>query len=320
MQRCGIAVLGGGRMGQIRARAIQQNPRAKFLGIIDPLTSSLQLKDVINDCSGVWISTPTPVHKANIDAVLQYGKHIAIEKPVAGNVSDIKYCFEQAAQKGAHLFCSFQRRFDKSYQKLKERIDNGEIGTLRSSHIVFRDHPVPKIEFLLTGGDIFHDLLIHDGDYIMSIANERPSRVYAIGTSFNQRLKEGGIIEEAHCILEFPSGFITSIELNRHSAYGYDQRVEVHGSDGVVNLDNVKRDEVRVMTKTSGYSESLPVYSFPERFGEAFESEVDYFIDIIMGNKKPVVSSEDCVNATAVAEACRVSFLSGKSVMVDDVL
>lgn len=119
----------------------------------------------------------THSHKQAIEHVVEAGLAIGIEKPVCDNISDIQSCYDLAKSKGVPLFCSFQRRTDPSYKKLLLSIRQGEIGQIRSIHAVFRDHPVPSIEFLKLGGDIFHDLVVHDADFIMHLLNETPNKV-----------------------------------------------------------------------------------------------------------------------------------------------
>lgn len=230
-------------MGQIRAAAffgsrksylagiVEENPeRARELASIysTPLFPSLDAAlQAVTGLKGVWVSTPTPSHVAAIETAVGAGLAVGIEKPVADNVKDIEHCYALARKAGVPLYCSFQRRIDPSYQRLLAAVRAGEVGEVRSIHAVFRDHPVPSLEFLKLGGDIFHDLVVHDADFVMHLLGETPERVYAKGSAFHPDLLKINVLSDAQCVLEFKSGVVATIELSRSSAYGYDQRIEV---------------------------------------------------------------------------------------------
>ena len=211
----------------------------------------------VQGLKGVWISTPTPSHVATIEQAVAAGLAVGIEKPVADNVKDIEHCYALAAKRGVPLCCSFQvrkrqagfldnirmnlqpftpffptatapqRRIDPSYVGLLKAVRSGQIGEPRAIHTVFRDHPVPSLDFLKLGGCIFHDLVVHDADYIMHVLGETPGRIYAKGSAFHPDLIKINVLDHALCVMEFASGVVATIELSRSSPYGYDQRIEV---------------------------------------------------------------------------------------------
>lgn len=154
--------------------------KAKELGslyytpIFPDITTALQR---VPGLQGVWIATPTPSHVDTIEEALAAGLGVGVEKPVADNVGDIQRCYRRAQALHLPLYCSFQRRIDPSYQRLLAAVQEGQIGEVRSIHAVFRDHPVPSLEFLKLGGDIFHDLVVHDADFIMHLLQETPEKV-----------------------------------------------------------------------------------------------------------------------------------------------
>lgn len=239
-----MLVVGGGRMGQIRAAAffgsrtsclagiVEESPeRARELASLYPTPIFPNLDAALRTVpglKGVWLSTPTPSHVVAIETVVGAGGlAVGIEKPVADNMQDIEKCYALAHGAGVPLYCSFQRRVDPSYQRLLAAVRAGEIGEVRSIHAVFRDHPVPAIEFLNGGGDIFHDLVVHDADFIMHLLRETPERVYATGSAFHPDLIKINVLSDAQSLLEFKSGVVATIDLSRSSPYGYDQRIEV---------------------------------------------------------------------------------------------
>jgi len=173
-------------MGHIRAAAFYGSRSSLLAGIVDSdpvkaqelahiyhtpffsdVTSALR---ALPELSGVWICTPTPCHRESLKEVIGAGLAVGIEKPVGTSQKEIHECYDWAAAaeqrrggktgRNVPLYCSFQRRIDPSYVNLLKRVRDGEIGEVRSVHAVFRDHPVPSLEFLKLGGDIFHDLVV----------------------------------------------------------------------------------------------------------------------------------------------------------------
>ncbi len=169
-------MVGGGRMGQIRMAAFFGSRHALLAGIVEsdaskarelgatyhtPVFADLQSAiQATPGLQGVWVCTPTPSHPEAVQQAVAAGLAVGIEKPVADNVQDIVRCYQWAKDQGVPLYCSFQRRIDPSYQRLLRAVQGGEIGEVRSIHAIFRDHPVPPVEFLKLGGDIFHDLVV----------------------------------------------------------------------------------------------------------------------------------------------------------------
>jgi myo-inositol 2-dehydrogenase/D-chiro-inositol 1-dehydrogenase len=323
-------------MGQIRAAAffgsrtsalagiVESDPqRAKELGqqyhtpVFADVPSAVKN---VPGLRGVWIATPTPSHPETIKQVVDAGLAVGIEKPVAESAKEIAQCYKYAAEKGVPLYVSFQRRIDPSYHRLLTAVRAGQIGEVRSIHAVFRDHPVPPIEFLKLGGDIFYDLVVHDADYIMHLLQETPTKIYATGSSSDPELRAINVMDNAHCLMEFgKSGVVANIELSRASPYGYDQRIEVFGSTGMLQLTNLPTTQV-VLSSVNGISHDNPVHSFPQRFAQAYLLEVDEFTQVMQGVKPPSVTMEDSLNSVRVAEACRLSVPKALPVAWEEVL
>mmetsp|Transcript_16838 Transcript_16838/g.30539 ORF Transcript_16838/g.30539 Transcript_16838/m.30539 type:complete len:184 (-) Transcript_16838:26-577(-) len=168
------------------------------------------------------------------------------------------------------------------------------------------------MEFLLKGGDVFHDLATHDIDFILSLTDgELPNEVYARGASMEPVLKAADIMDTATVVLGFPSGLNVSMELSRNSSYGYDQRIELFGSNG--NMCAVENShKVPILAgNAKGIQRPGLSHSFPDRFREAYLLELELFADIIEGKDRPRVSSHDAVMASRVAEAALQSAKHG---------
>lgn len=344
LKRLNIAVVGSGRMGRIRLASIQRDPRLRIAAIIDPAVvheqrTSLEnqfntkvyedVRDAAAQCEidgaaldGLWIATPTPTHLQIIqDALINPVssrvslKAIGIEKPVGGTLEEIDEAYRLCSERRVQLFCSFQRRFDPSYQALRRACqDRKAIGKIQSIHTVFRDHPCPPIEFLKVGGDPFHDLAVHDIDFVCNLVGEYPTKVYAFGTSLSPELHEVNVMDKASVWLEFEnSGVICTMDLSRSALYGYDQRIEVSGEMGMLQVLNPAKTSL-VASSSSGVISDVLSHSFPERFHDAYIHELDHFVDVLQNQAPPLVHWNAARMATIVSEAARIAAVEKKVV------
>jgi len=307
-------------MGGVRLSALARNPRAKLAAFVDQSEAvrGQVSKDYEVDCyssmteavqksgaDAVWICAPTFAHTPLIKEAVELGVHVATEKPVAESLKDINECYELTDQADLRLFCSFQRRFDPHYLALANTVHNGDIGAPAVIHTVFRDSPCPPIEFLKTGGDPFHDLFVHDIDYVRFLLGEEDqvAEVYASGTSFQPELRAAGVMDTAVTRVTFKSGVVYNGEFTRSSTYGYDQRCEVYGSTGsMARIINPSTTEAEVFDGR-GVTRDQINYSFLQRFPAAYDNEMDHFIDVLEGKAPLRVTKTDATMATIVSEA-----------------
>ncbi|ETW01338.1 hypothetical protein H310_06896 [Aphanomyces invadans] len=326
-----VAVVGAGRMGQIRLAGLQSSPKMKVSYVIDENLEQAQtlaaqfnatgvktLEEALRDSkvSAVWISTPTFTHLDLIRQAAKAGKAIAVEKPVAGTLADLDTAYQVCKDTSVPLFCSFQRRFDPHYVALRDAITSNSIGAVQSIQTVFRDHPCPPIEFLKSGGDPFHDLAVHDIDFVCDVLKEYPTLVLAFGTSLDPALRAVNVMDKASVWLQFPSGVVCTMDLARHASYGYDQRIEVFGRQGMLEVQNLHKTALR-HSSAAGVHEDPFLHSFPQRFRDAYEIEISHFAQVVLANEVPKVTWKAARNATIVAEACRQSALHQKMMAVE---
>jgi len=191
-------------MGAIRASLLYASPSFNFLGVADPhLPGARALADkyhvphtadslstmmnrIGNDhkVEGVVVSTPTFTHEDVFRDAADMGLHIFTEKPIDETATKIKSIYDYTKSKNVKLCCGFQRRFDPTYTAVQQSIAQGKIGDISLANVIFHDSPTPKLEFLLTGGDIFMDLAPHDVDYVLwCLGGSEVESVYATGTS-----------------------------------------------------------------------------------------------------------------------------------------
>mmetsp|Transcript_5655 Transcript_5655/g.10728 ORF Transcript_5655/g.10728 Transcript_5655/m.10728 type:complete len:251 (+) Transcript_5655:3159-3911(+) len=236
----------------------------------------------------------------------EYGLYIFTEKPVEETADKIKDLYEFCNKHGAKLCCGFQRRFDLTYKAVADAVRANKIGKPLSASIFFADHPCPPIEFLLTGGDIFMDLSAHDVDYIRYALNDDVESVYATGSSSTEELKTAGVYDNATMVLTFKEGTIVTLTMSRSASYGYDQRCEIFGTEGLVCVNNEHADS-SIISSVGGVQLSRLKHSFPERFDAAFAKELDVFADCILGKVDWPIFEKDCIATQKIADAARKS-------------
>lgn len=308
-------------MGQIRCDDVAESSRSRLTAIVDAAPEVAQelgskyncdhygsLEEALNNDSidAVWLATGTDLHAPMIELCAKAKKPIGVEKPVAACHHQIAESYKVARDNGVPLFCSFQRRFEPSYVKAKKLVDQGAVGPVSTMHAVFRDHPVPPLEFLLNGGCPFHDLTVHDIDYIRDVIGEDPDQVYARASSCNPDLKAAGVQDNATMVLHFPGGAIATLDITRACSYGYDNRVEIFGAGGRLDVSTPKETEV-ILSNETGIRGEVLQFSFPQRFAEGFRLEMEHFIDVSLGLAEPIVTEKDSYMASVIAETARLA-------------
>ncbi len=316
-----ILVIGSGRMGHIRAKDLYGNPRIQLCGIVDtnmkqgktiselyrtPLFASIEEAIAATDDSpldGVVISTPTPTHESLIIEAAENNLSIFTEKPADETAEKTSTLFQICNNQNVNLCCGFQRRFDSSYQALFHQVNSGAIGNPLAASIFFGDHPVPSRQFLLQGGaNIISDCSAHDVDFIRWVLNDEVVSVYAVGTSSDDELREKNVIDNATMLLKFSRGTNVTLTLSRGANYGYDQRCEVFGTEGMATVNNIAENSSQLANE-SGLHKPKWQHSFPQRFDAAFAQEMDAFADTLLCGKPWPIKEKDCVEVQRVCDA-----------------
>ena len=175
----------------------------------------------------VIVTTPTHQHEHYVRTALTAGKAVFCEKPIATSQQAIVECYDMAEKAKKPLFCAFNRRYDPAMSALRRKVKEDKIGKLYQVRTTSRDSPLPSVVYLKISQGIFHDCAVHDIDMVCWIVGEEPCGVFAQGSAFDPDIKALGDVDTVAIVLKFPSDVIATIELNRHSQYGYDQRLEV---------------------------------------------------------------------------------------------
>ncbi|MFC1759618.1 Gfo/Idh/MocA family oxidoreductase, partial [Planctomycetota bacterium] len=245
-----------------------------------------------DDVDAVIVATPTDAHFEYVQLALDARKPVLTEKPLGRHLQQIDACFEKAEQNATPLFVAFQRRFDPSFCSLRQAVQRGDLGQLQFVRSVSRDNPVPSPEYIRISGGIFHDCMVHDLDMVVQIIGETPTHLSSFGSSFIQEIGDLDDYDNVVATLVFPSGVTATIDINRKSVYGYDQRIEAFGDSGMLYADNQHSTSV-TSASAQGFSRSTVDFSFPTRYRDAYLAELQCFAQCARGDEAVPISHAD---------------------------
>lgn len=328
-----IGVIGAGRIGQLHIDYLRKHPkiRIKWLSDIncDKLADWIEEngiekrtkdhKDILNDpeVDAVVICSPTDTHVDIIKAACEKGKHIFCEKPISLTLSESVEAVKAVEKAGVKLQMGFNRRFDRNFSTLQKALKERALGEIQSLRITSRDPAPPPIEYVKHSGGLFMDMSIHDFDMARYLMQSDVVEVYAKGGALvNPELEEIGDIDIAIVTLTFENGALCVIENCRRSVYGYDQRVEVLGDKGSISVGNENTNTL-TFAYADGIKQDNPPFFFLERYKQAYEIEMNAFIDSILNNKEVLCSIIDGLKAQEIAEKCKESLIKGMPVKIN---
>ena len=331
-----VGLIGAGRIGQVHASTIAYRVNsAQLAAVTDAIPGAAQAvaekfrvpkiaadyRAIIADPSidAVMICTPTDTHAEIIIAAAQAGKHIFCEKPVALNLKDTDAAIEAVERAGVKLQLGFNRRFDANYARVRQAILSGEIGTPHILHIISRDPAPPPIAYMQASGGIFLDMTIHDWDMARFLIGSEIDEVYVQGgVLVDPAIGEAGDIDTHVTLLRFANGVIGTVDNSRQAVYGYDQRVEVFGSQGAIQTENNYPNSGVLSTAVSVHRD-LPLNFFMQRYLDAFAAEIAAFVDAIVADQPVPVSGHDGRMALVVGLAAKKSFAERRPVKISEI-
>jgi len=323
-----IALLGAGRIGKIHGRNAALNPKARLVSVSDPHRPSAEalaaetgavvrdLEEALaaGDVDAVLVCTPTTTHADFIEKATKAGKAVFCEKPVDLSAERIRTCLATVKQSGKPLMIGFNRRFDPNFATLKARMQAGAIGETELVTIISRDPSPPPVSYIETSGGLFRDMMIHDLDLARFLLEEDPIEVHAVASSLvDPAIGKAGDVDTAAVLLKTASGKIAQISNSRRATYGYDQRIEVHGSKGMIRAHNVPRTTVELATGAGLLADPVQDF-FLERYADAYRAEMAAFLDAIGSGTAPNPSGDDGLKAQILADAATQSAQSGQTV------
>lgn len=331
-----FGVLGVGRIGKIHAEnLVNRIPGAEVAALSDVFPDELarvaarlnlaatypDYRQVLElaDVEAVAICTPTDTHHRIILDAAAAGKHIFCEKPIDLSIDRIKEINEQVAKCGIQLMVGFNRRFDPNFLKVREIVRSGKVGKPHVLKITSRDPAPPPEDYIRGSGGLFLDMTIHDFDMARYLLGSEVTEVYARAKVLvDPVFEKAGDWDTAVVTLAFESGALGTIDNSRKAVYGYDQRVEVFGSEGMVTVKNNTPDSHIHLDRTGVHS-SLPLNFFMERYTESYLREMQVFVDAVQGNQPVPVTGHDALLAVVIGLAAAKSVKENRPVKLTEI-
>jgi myo-inositol 2-dehydrogenase/D-chiro-inositol 1-dehydrogenase len=331
-----FGLIGAGRIGQIHGRNLAtQLPGVRLAAVADidlaaaqALAERYDAPQVTSDyrellgateLAAVVICSSADTHAAIIQEAAMAGKHIFCEKPLDYDLRRIDQALAAVETAGVKLQVGFNRRFDPSFRRVRELVRQGRIGEPHVLRITSRDPAPPPVQYLKGSGGIFLDMTIHDFDMARYLIGSEVQELYvAGGVRVDPRFAELGDLDTAVITLKFEDGVIGTIDNSRQAVYGYDQRVEVFGSLGMVATDNETPDR-HTLSDQNGIHGPLPLHFFLERYQASYLEEMRSFVECVRTDKAPEVSGADGRVPVVMGLAAQRSYRENRPVRLSEI-
>ena len=331
-----FGVIGAGRIGKIHAENLATRiPGVEVAVIADvdlqsaqELAAKLHVPATVDDyhailsdptIDAIAICSSTDTHAKIVIEAAQAGKHIFCEKPIDYDLAKIDAALDAVEKAGVKLQIGFNRRFDPNFRKVRAMVTEGKIGDPHIIRITSRDPAPPPVSYVKVSGGMFLDMTIHDFDMARYLSGSEVEEVYvAAGVMVDPGIGEAGDVDTAVITLRFANGAIGTIDNSRKAVYGYDQRVEVFGSEGMLQAHNNTPDN-DVYYTADGVHSAKPLYFFLERYMESFIAELRSFVQSIRDDTTPPVVGIDGRIPVVIGMAARKSYLENRPVKLSEI-
>jgi len=332
-----FGVIGAGRIGKIHA--------ANLANRIND-TEVIVLSDIAEaECNRVAEQLNIPNTTANYEEVLQHpdvdaiavcsstnthfdiimkaadaGKHIFCEKPIDLSIDKIKQIETKVDKTGITFMVGFNRRFDADFAKIRELVTSGSVGDPHVLKITSRDPAPPPEDYIRSSGGLFLDMTIHDFDMARFLIDSEVMEVYAQGRVLvDPVFEKAGDIDTAVILLNYENGSLAVIDNSRQAVYGYDQRVEVFGSKGMVTVANNTPD-THVHIDSEGTHSALPLNFFMDRYVDSYLTEMKAFVDCMKKKAEPPVTIRDGFMSVVIGIAANTSMKEHRPIRLEEII
>ena len=335
VKKLNVGIIGAGRIGKVHAETIAfRLPEAAPVAIADLNRKAAEQvaarcgipkvaessEEIFADprIEAVLICSSTGTHADLVVQAAEAGKHIFCEKPIDHSLAKIDRALAAVAKAGVKLQVGFNRRFDANFARVRQAVASGEIGTPHLMHIVSRDPAPPPVSYVKVSGGIFLDMTIHDFDMARFLIGDEVEEIYtAAGVMVDPEIGKAGDLDTALVVLRFKSGVIGTIDNSRKAVYGYDQRVEILGSQGSIATGNCYPNQAVISTATAVWRD-LPLNFFMDRYTESFASELRAFVGAVLENRPTAVTGIDGRIPVVMGLAARRSYDEHRPVRLEE--
>ena len=327
-----FALIGAGFIGRAHARNLAAHPDVDFALVhdIDPTraadvaarhgaraVASLDAIFASPAIDAVFIASSTHTHADYLERAAQAGKAILCEKPIDLDIDRARHAVAAVTAAGVPAMINFNRRFDASHAELRANVAAGEAGVIELVQMTSRGPIVPPIEYIKVSGGQMRDQTIHFFDLLRWITGDDPVEVHAMGAALaDPRVGEAGDVDTSIVLLRLRGGALCQIDSVRRTSYGYDERIEVCGSAGLIES---RRQRFRGVARYCGdkiIEDGFHAGWF-ERIEASYYRALDAFVSAVQSGVAPAPSLDDGLKAQLIAEAATQSLRTGAPVRID---
>ena len=281
------------------------------------VTAGAGLTEELPALDGVVVATSTNTHPVFALEIARAGVPSLVEKPLALDPDQLTALADELDDIGTEVMVAFHRRYDPGHQRLRQRVLDGDLGTLRTITATGHDRLALSPEYVPTSGGIWLDMLIHEFDTIPWVTGEPVRTVWATGSVLDAPIHaQYGDVDSALAVLVLESGAAATVSGLRRNGAGQDVRLEAFGSLGSFGAGI---DIHTPMTSTEpDVNPPGPSYAqFIERFERAFRAEADAFVRLASGGGGNLTPPRDGLVAIRIAQAAAESMRTGRPIDVD---
>ena len=332
-----LGIIGAGRIGRVHVESIcTQVPGAKVKTLADPFMDeekeawakemgveqvTKDYKEILADpeIDGVLICSSTDTHASISIEAIEAGKHVFCEKPVDHDIAKIKQVMSALEKNPVKYQVGFNRRFDHNFQAVQATVAAGKIGQPHIIRITSRDPEPPSIDYVKVSGGMFLDMTIHDFDMARFLAGCNAEEIYVqAAVLVDPAIGEAGDVDTAVITMKMENGSLVTIDNSRKAVYGYDQRVEVFGADGMVSVSNDTTSSA-VISNANGVTGEKPLYFFLERYMQAYAKEIRSFVNAIQDDTETPLGIVDGLEAVRMGLAAKKSLEEHRPVKISEI-
>ncbi len=322
-----IGVIGAGSIGTVHAANLARCvPGARLAAVADldrekseacaadneaddAYTSDTELL-AHPDLAAVIVCTPPETHAGIIEAAAAAGKHVFCEKPLERTIERADVALAAVEKAGVKFFIGLNRRYDPHFLRLRDAVHAGEAGRPLAVHFIARDPVEALADSPNPPGDLIFSTTVHELDFAGVVMRSPVESVYAVGGVM--AAGGGPAIDDpdtAITLLRFADGASGTID-NSRVAPGYDQRIEVFGTSGVLTAENPPGVDDGAAGGTT---------FFTERYGESYIAEMRAFVDCLRRDTLSPVGPKEARISQVLAEAAWQSYREKRPVTVREI-
>ena len=333
-----LGIIGAGRIGKVHMESIcTQVPNAKVKMVADPFMDAEKeawakkkgveqvtkdYHEILDDpeIDAVLICSSTDTHASISMEAIEAGKHVFCEKPVDHSIEKIKQVQEALKKHSVKYQVGFNRRFDHNFEAVQNAVVSGKVGEPHIVRITSRDPEPPALEYVKVSGGMFLDMTIHDFDMARFLAGCDAKEIYVqAAVRIDPAIGKAGDVDTAVITMKMENGSIVTIDNSRKAVYGYDQRVEVFGSQGMVSVANDTTSSA-VISNSEGVMGEKPLYFFLERYMQSYAKEIRAFVQAIEQDTETPLGITDGLEAVRMGLAAKKSLAEHRPVKMAEIM